>query len=74
MFTFALLISLFMTDKKNLGFDLAEILEKFQLTDADSCKHLEDWLSAKYQLNEVSVASNHFHIAQAAGNCIASLM
>lgn len=42
-----------MSVNKNLDYDLAAILEKFQITDTAQCSHLEDWMGTNYTLNKV---------------------
>jgi hypothetical protein len=42
-----------MTDVKNLGFDLREIVHTFNLRHNEDCSHLMEWISAEYELNEV---------------------
>ncbi len=42
-----------MTEIKNLGFDLREIVYTFNLRHNEDCSHLFEWIAAKYELNEV---------------------
>jgi hypothetical protein len=42
-----------MSNLKNLDFDLATIVETFQLIDNEDCNHLQHWVSATYELNVV---------------------
>ena len=38
-------------ENANLGFDLVKIIKTFELTEADDCQHLTDWLATRFELN-----------------------
>jgi hypothetical protein len=40
-----------MAEKIKLEYDLVELMTTFNINDADQCEHLNDWLSANYELD-----------------------
>ncbi len=44
-----------MAEKKNLGFDLTEILTTFQLNDRSDCSHLKEWINASFTFSSTEL-------------------